>query len=273
MFANGSDSGHDLRDLRVAEAPTTSYSTGLRLISGSANPNLAAAISQFLATGPPSCPLERFPDGELRPMVSSVRGQDVYVVQPTGPPVHDHMIELLLLLDGCQRAGAERMTAVIPYLGYARQDRRNAGGQPVGAHVAARLITAAGADRIVVVDPHTAAVEAFFDPPVERLTAVPLLAERLRGEIRQGTIIVAPDLGAVKLAEHYGAILDANVAIVRKTRHSGSEVTALEVIGNVVGRPVIIVDDMITHRCHHQRRRQGGSGPGGAARYRRGRDS
>lgn len=230
----------------VADSPTFASTMGLRVISGSANRRLAAAISELLAVGPSSCPVERFPDGELRPTVSSVRGQDVYVLQPTGPPVHDHLIELLLLLDGCQRAGAERITAVIPYLGYARQDRRNAGGQPVGAHVIARIIAEGGADRVVVVDPHTATVEAFFDPPVERLTAVPLLAESLRGEVRKGTMIVAPDLGAVKLAENYGTLLDANVAIVRKTRHSGSEVRALEVIGSVADRPVVIVDDMIT---------------------------
>lgn len=219
---------------------------GLRVIAGSANQRLGAAICELLTARPQNGVVERFPDGELRPTVPSVRGQDVYVLVSTGPPVHDSLIELLLLMDGCKRGGAERITAVIPYLGYARQDRRNASGQPVGAHVIARSISMGGADRVVVVDPHTAAVDAFFDSPVERLTAVPLLATAIRWDLRERTVIVAPDLGAVRLAEQYGVLLDANVAIVRKTRQSGSEVKALEVMGSVADRPVVIIDDMIT---------------------------
>lgn len=231
----------------IADGPSSIHPySGPRVICGSANPLLGTAICELLAAGPPTCAVERFPDGEIRPTVPSVHGQDVYVLASTGPPVHDNLIELLLLLDGCKRAGAERITAVIPYLGYARQDRRNANGQPVGAHVIARSISNAGADRVVVVDPHTAAVETFFDSPVERLTAVPLLATAIRRELRERTIVVAPDLGAVRLAEQYGALLDATVAIVRKTRQSGSEVKALEVMGSVADRPVVIVDDMIT---------------------------
>ena len=231
----------------IRAGPSSSpIQSGPRVISGSASQDLGAAICELLATGPQNWVMERFPDGELRPTVPSVHGRDVYVLVSTGPPVHDNIVELLLLLDSCKRAGAERITAVIPYLGYARQDRRSASGQPVGAQVIARSIGNAGIDCVVVVDPHTASVEAFFDSPVERLTAVPLLATALRQDVREHTIIVAPDFGAAKLAEHYGAVLGASVTIVRKSRQSGSEVKALEVMGSVADRPVLIIDDMIT---------------------------
>lgn len=218
----------------------------LRILSGTANPSLAAAVARELGIQVTPCKVERFPDGELRPTVGSVRDDDVYVVQSTGPPVNDHLVELLLLLDACQRGGAGRITAVMPYMGYGRQDRRKAPGDSVGAHVAARTIALCGTSRVIVVDPHSASVETMFDVPVERLTAVPVLAGALHGAIPEDAVVVSPDLGAVKLAEHYGELLDRKAAIVRKTRQSGSEVQAEEVIGEVAGKPAIIVDDMIT---------------------------
>jgi ribose-phosphate pyrophosphokinase len=218
----------------------------ISLLSGSAHPQLGRAIGDILGVEPTACEVERFPDGELQAKVGTLHDGDVYIVQPTGPPVNDHLVELLLLIDACRRENAGRITAVIPYLGYARQDRRTESGQSVAAQVSARAITNSGADRVIVVDPHTPAVETLFDVPVELLTAVPVLAMSLQQHVSEDTVIVAPDLGAVKLAEHYGSVLDKPVVIVRKTRHSGSEVSVEEVVGDVAGRPVVIVDDMIS---------------------------
>ncbi|MGZ8765874.1 MAG: ribose-phosphate diphosphokinase [Acidimicrobiia bacterium] len=217
-----------------------------RIVSGTANRPLAAAIATALATDPAPCEVERFPDGELRPVVDDIRGADVYIVQPTGPPVNENVMELLLLLDSCRRAGAERLTAVVPYFGYARQDRRGRAGQALGARVVADALAGAGAERLVVVDPHSVALEAMCNIPVEMLTAVPILAHALAEAVPDGAVVVAPDLGAVKLAEHYASPLGAPVAVVRKTRVSGTTVRAEEVVGDVEGRPAVIVDDMIS---------------------------
>lgn len=218
----------------------------LRVVPGSANRALARAVGALLGMDPTVCEVERFPDGELRPVVEDVRGADVYVVQSTGPPVNEHLVELLLLLDACRRAGADRITAVVPYFGYARQDRRLREGQAVGARVCADALAASGADRLVVVDPHTAALEGMCQMPVEMLTAMPVLAAALADLVPEPAVVVAPDLGAVKLAERYAAALGRQVAVVRKIRLSGEAVRAMEVVGEVAGRPPVIVDDMIT---------------------------
>jgi ribose-phosphate pyrophosphokinase len=217
-----------------------------RIVCGTANRALASEISSALGAGPVAGEVERFPDGELRPSVDGVRDDDVFIVQSTGPPVNDNLVELLLMIDACRRAGADRVTAVVPYFGYARQDRRSRGGQAIGARMAASAIAAAGADRLVVIDPHTAALEAMFAIPVEPLTAVPAIAHTLLPAITPDAVVVAPDLGAVKLAEHYASVLGLPVVIVRKTRVTGASVRAEELVGQVDGRPVIVVDDMIS---------------------------
>ncbi|MCW2947032.1 MAG: ribose-phosphate pyrophosphokinae [Actinoallomurus sp.] len=218
-----------------------------QIVSGTSNRILARAIAT--TQGFPLVPtqVERFPDGEIRPLVGDVRGEDVYVVQPTGRAVHDHLIELLLLLDACRRSGAERITAVVPYFGYARQDRRSRAGEPVGARVMTDALVAAGAERLIVVDPHSSALEAMCAVPVEMLTAVPTLADALMSmAIPDDAVLVAPDLGAVKLVEHYASLLQRSVAVIRKTRTGGTTVHAEDPIGDVDGRPSVIVDDMIS---------------------------
>jgi ribose-phosphate pyrophosphokinase len=217
-----------------------------RIVAGRANPELAGRIAAALASTLVPVQLETFPDGELRPVVGEVRGEDVYLVQPTGPPVSENLVELLLLLDGCRRAGADRVTAVVPYFGYARQDRRGAPGEAVGARMAADVITAAGADRIIVVDPHTLALEAMFSVPVEMLSAVTLLAGAVRPALPEGTVVIAPDLGALKLARRFSAALGMSFGVVSKHRLSGATVRAEELVGDVAGRSVLIVDDMIS---------------------------
>ena len=218
---------------------------GACVVAGSGHPGLAIAVASAVGAPAVACELERFPDGERGPVVGDVRGADVYVVQPTGPPVDEHLVELLLVVDACRRAGADRVTAVVPYFGYARQDRRSRAGEPIGARVVLDALAAVGTDRLVVVDPHTPALEAMAPMAVEILTAVPVVAAAL-APLASGAVLVAPDLGAVRLAEAYAKVLDRPVAVVRKSRLTGQAVRAEELVGEVAGRPVVVVDDMIS---------------------------
>jgi ribose-phosphate pyrophosphokinase len=219
----------------------------LAIVAGSASGALAAAIAARLGVEPAPSELDRFPDGELRPRLSGLEGRDVYAVQSTGPPVSENLVELLLLLDACRRAGAARVTAVIPYLCYARQDRRGQAGQALGGRVVADAVVAAGADRTIVVDPHTPAVEAMFGIPTETVSAVEALAAAAaRGGELGDAVVVAPDLGAAKLARRYGECLDLPVAVVHKRRLSGEDVAVEDVTGDVLGRRPLVVDDMIS---------------------------
>jgi ribose-phosphate pyrophosphokinase len=219
----------------------------LTLVAGRGNPALARAIAGELATKVASCRIERFPDGELHvELAEPLPGGDVFIVQPTGPPVDQHLVELALLVDASRRAGAARITAVVPYFGYARQDRRTGVGEAVGAKVVAELLSAVGVDRLLVVDPHSAALESMCTCPVDALSAVSHLATRLRALVLADGVVVAPDLGAVKLAERYADLLGLPVAIVRKHRLTGATVRAIDVVGDVEGRTPVIVDDMIS---------------------------
>jgi ribose-phosphate pyrophosphokinase len=216
------------------------------IFSGRANPALAQDIAGELGTPCGACSITDFPDGEIRvELEEPVGNADVYLIQSTSPPAADHLLELLLLADACRRAGAVRTTAVIPYFGYARQDRRPGKMEPIGARLAADLLSTR-IDRVVTVDLHTPAVEGFFSGPVEHLSAVPLLAETLGHDLDEEAILVAPDLGAVKLAQQYGDRLGLPVACIHKIRHSGEKVSVRRVIGSVKGRRPIIVDDMIS---------------------------
>ncbi len=219
----------------------------LSLIAGTANPPLAAAVAQFLGVELASVQLQRFPDGELHVNVAEpLRGRDVYVVQATAPPVDQHLMELLLVADACRRAGAARISAVIPYFGYARQDRRVRGREAIGALVACQLLRTSGVERLVALDLHSTAIEGFFPGPVEHLTAVPLLAEALRSTLPANPVLISPDLGAVKLATRYSRLLGAPVAVIHKVRISGTEVETHGMVGDVRDRAPVIVDDMVS---------------------------
>ncbi len=219
----------------------------LSIFAGSSNPPLAESIAGHAGTALTPRDLTRFPDTESRvELNASVRGHEVFLIQPTGPPVDGHLMDLLLMADACRRAGAAKITAVIPYFGYARQDHRTSGRESVGARLVADLIAASGIDRVVAVDLHTAALEAAFSIPLEHLSAVPVLAEAIRPHLARESAIVAPDLGAVKMARRYARILDLPVAIVHKTRISAERVEASGVAGEVRGRSPVIVDDMIS---------------------------
>ncbi len=219
----------------------------LVLLAGPGHPELARVTARALGVEPAPCRAERFPDGELHVEVQAhVRGADVYVVQPTSPPADLRLTELLFLADACRLSGAARITAVVPYLGYARQDRRTRPGEPLGARLVASLIGTAGVARVVAVDLHAAAVEASFPVPVEHLSAVPLLAEAIGRAAGKDAVVVSPDLGAVRLAERYARHLDLPMAIVHKTRVGAAAVTTRGLTGDVRGRRPIIVDDMIS---------------------------
>lgn len=216
------------------------------IVVGSANLGLAAAVAERMGLTLGSRALTRFPDSELHIEVQeSVRGRDVYLIQPTSPPVHEHLFDLFMLADACRRAGAARLTAVIPYFGYARQDRRATGRDPVGARLVADLLRTSAIERVVALDLHSAALEGVFPFPLEHLSAIPILAQAASG-VPAESVIVAPDLGAVKLAERYARMLHMPIAVVNKTRVSGEEVEAKGIVGDVRGRPMLIVDDMIT---------------------------
>jgi ribose-phosphate pyrophosphokinase len=220
----------------------------LALLAGSANPALCAAVGTRLGLTPVPRIVARFPDSELHAeLQDSVRGADLFILQPTAPPADEHLIELLLLADAARRAGAARVTAVMPYFGYARQDRRATGREPVGARVMADVLGSAGRlDRIVALDLHSSALEGFFGVPLEHLSAASLLTESLRPHVTATSVVVAPDLGAVHLAERYAEYLALPVAIVHKTRISGEAVEVSRLTGEVTQRRPIIVDDMIS---------------------------
>ncbi|HWC29617.1 MAG TPA: ribose-phosphate pyrophosphokinase [Dehalococcoidia bacterium] len=217
------------------------------LIAGTANPGLAERLARALHSALATVKIERFPDCEVHvELQESPRDRDVFLLQPTSPPPDDHLFELLTLADAARRAGAARVTAVVPYFGYARQDRRAAGLEAVSARLVADLLVAAGVQRLITIDLHTDAIEGFFTIPVERLSAVPLLAEAMRRVRPDNGVIVSPDLGAAKLADIYGKLLDLPVAIVHKTRTGPETVTTRRVTGDVRGRTPIIIDDMIS---------------------------
>ncbi len=216
------------------------------LIAGSAHPALAAALAKELGQPLGPCAITPFPDGELEIQVQAdVRGRDVWLVQPTQPPVGEHLLELTLLSDACRRAGASSITAIASYLGYARQDRRETGREPLGSRVVAELLAAGRIDRMVCLDLHSRAVEGCFLQPVEHASAVSALVQRL-AHVPRPAVVVSPDLGAVKRAEAFAKLLGVNVAVVHKRRLSGSDVSATGVVGDVKGLNAVVVDDMIS---------------------------
>jgi len=219
----------------------------ITLFAGSANISLAESVAANLGLALGQRDLSRFPDSEVHVEIDkSVRGHDVYLIQPTSPPSNENLMELLLLADASRRAGAERLTAIIPYFGYARQDRRASGRDAVGARLVADLIRSAGIERVVALDLHTTTLEGFFAISLEHLSAVSLLADAVRPLLPTESIVLAPDLGAVKLARRYAKSLNLPMAIVHKTRTSGERVETHGIVGDVRGRSLVIVDDMIS---------------------------
>jgi ribose-phosphate pyrophosphokinase len=218
----------------------------ITVFAGPASQRLGASVCGSLNLAPAPYDCRRFPDGEAQVHIyDTVRGHDVYLIQSTSPPADLHLMELLFLADACRRAGADRLTAVVPYFGYARQDRR-VGRRSLGGRVAADVMATARFDRIMLIDAHTPAIEGFFEAPLDHLTAVPQLAPAAAAFLPGNGVVVAPDFGAVKLARAYAALLQMPMAFVHKTRLNGEAVEAGAVIGDVRGRWPLVVDDMLS---------------------------
>lgn len=223
------------------------FSSEVRLIAGSAHRVLAERIADCLNTELAQCHVARFPDGEIDIKIDDdLRGADCFVLQPLCPPVNENWVELLLLLDCLRRASAGRITAVMPYYGYARKDRKDEGRVPISAKVVANTLTNSGADRVLTIDMHAAQIQGFFDIPVDHLYAKPVLLNRIKELQIESPVVVTPDVGGIKMARSYAKALGADLAIVDKRRLSGSEIEVEHVIGEVEGSNVIIVDDMIS---------------------------
>lgn len=217
------------------------------ILTGSAQPELGTAVAHALGLEAVSRTTGHFPDGEIEVVLTgSVSRRDVFIVQSTPAPVGEHMMELLFLADAALAAGARSVSAVVPYLGIARQDRRRREGEPLGIEVAARLLAVGCFRHLVAVDLHSRAAEGHLEPTPVHLTAAPLLAALIRPHLPASAVVVSPDLGAVKLADEYANLLGLPVAVVHKIRLSGSDVVAGSVIGEVRGLCPLIVDDMIS---------------------------
>ncbi|MFB2769472.1 ribose-phosphate diphosphokinase [Pelatocladus sp. BLCC-F211] len=217
------------------------------LFAGTANPDLAAAIAQELNIPLGKSVVERFPDGEVNVrLLESVRQKAVFILQSTAPPVNDHFVELLAFADACRRAAATRITAIIPYFGYARADKRHGRREPITASMVAEVLQAVGVNHVVTLDLHTPQIEGFFRIPVDSLTAVPIFCEAIHHYLPPNFVVVSPDTGRVQMATQYAQKLDSSVVVLHKHRTSGTETEVTRVVGDVKGCACLIIDDMIS---------------------------
>ena len=231
-------------ELGIASGPHDT--SNIKIFAGRANPQLAAEIAHYLGTGLSPAIIRNFSDGESYVQIrESIRGHDVYVVQPTCTPVNDNLMELLLMLDAFKRASANSITAVIPYFGYARQDRKSAGREPISAKMVADLITTAGANRVLAMDLHTGQLQGFFNILVDHIYATPVLYRYIADKNFDDMVIVSPDAGGVERARVYAKKLGAPIAIIDKRRSAHNEAEVFHIIGDVSGKNAVIVDDMI----------------------------
>jgi ribose-phosphate pyrophosphokinase len=218
----------------------------LKVFTGNANPALAQEIAEYLDINLGNAKVARFADGEIKLEINeSVRGMDVFIVQPTCAPVNDNLMELLIMIDAMKRASAKRITAIIPYYGYARQERKLKARDPISAKLVANLLTAAGADRIVAMDLHANAIQGFFDIPVDHLPGVPLLAEEYKDKHLTDVVVASPDIGGVTRARSLASRLNCGLAIIDKRRPEPNKSEIMNIIGEVQGKTVIMIDDMI----------------------------
>lgn len=219
----------------------------IRLLRGNAHPALAEAICASLSVPLGRARVSRFSDGEIQVEIDeNVRGRDVYLIQPTCAPANDNLMELLILVDACKRASAGQVTAVIPYYGYSRQDRKVAPRAPITAKLVADLLTTAGVDRVLTMDLHAGQIQGFFNIPVDNLYAAPTLCSHIARHVQgANTVVVSPDAGGVERARFYAKRLGSGLAIIDKRRSGPNQAEALHIIGDVRGKDVVIIDDMI----------------------------
>jgi len=218
----------------------------LKIFTGRANPRLAKRITQYLEIPLGNMEIRSFSDGETYVKINeNVRGRDVFLVQPVSPPANENLMELLIMIDACQRASAQRITAVIPYYGYARQDRKDQPRVPITAKLVANLITTAGADRVLTLDLHVDQIQGFFDIKVDHLFAIPVIIDYFREKKLDNLIVLSPDVGGLRRARAYAKRLKVPLAIVDKRRPIAGEAEVTHIVGEVEGKQVLIVDDMV----------------------------
>ena len=217
----------------------------MKIFSGTANESLARAICKSIGMELGKCSIQPFPDGETFIKIEeNVRGEDVFVVQPTSPPTNHNLMELFIMIDALRRASASRITAVLPFYGYARQDRKDQPRVPITAKLIANLLVAAGVNRILTVDLHAQQIQGFFDIPVDHLYAAPVMYEYLKKKKLPDLVVVSPDVGGLKMAHAYSQVLESGLAIVAKRRKSATEVESMAVIGEIRGKNILLVDDL-----------------------------
>lgn len=217
----------------------------IRIYSGSANPQLTADIAAYLNFEVGKVKIEHFPDGEVFVQYKdNIRSDDVFIVQPTCAPTNENLMELLIMIDAARRASAAKVTAVLPYYGYARQDRKDRPRVPITAKLVANLLTVAGANRVITMDLHAQQIQGFFDIPVDHLYAASVMVPYLEGKLGKDGVVVAPDTGSVKMAMAYGDMLGAGFAVVAKRRIDAESVESAHLVGEVKGRTCLIVDDL-----------------------------
>jgi ribose-phosphate pyrophosphokinase len=220
---------------------------GLTVFTGNSNRNLAREICDYIDVPLGDAVISRFPDGEISVKVNmDVRGTDVYIVQSTCPPVNDHLMEMLVLADCLKRASAKRISAVIPYFGYARQDRKDEGRTPISAKLVANLLVSAGVDRVLTIDLHAAQIQGFFDIPVDHLYARTVITSYFKSLGLASPVVVSPDVGGIRLARSYAKVIGAELAVVDKRRTSPESTEMGFVIGDVKGKTAILADDLIS---------------------------
>jgi ribose-phosphate pyrophosphokinase len=217
----------------------------VKIFSGTSNQPLSEAICKYVGMAPAKCQVTAFPDGETFVKIEeNVRGEDVFIVQSTCPPTNHHLMELFIMIDAVRRASASRITAVLPFYGYARQDRKDQPRVPITAKLVANLLVAAGANRILTMDLHAQQIQGFFDIPVDHLYAAPVMYDYLRKKDLGNLVVVSPDVGGLKMAHAYSQVLGGGLAIVAKRRKSAKDVEAMAVIGDIRGKNALMVDDL-----------------------------
>jgi ribose-phosphate pyrophosphokinase len=217
----------------------------VKIFSGTSNPPLARAIARSIGIELGACTVSSFPDGETFVKIEeNVRGEDVFLVQSSSPPTNHNLMEMFIMMDALRRASASRITAVLPFNGYARQDRKDQPRVPITAKLVANLIVAAGANRVLTMDLHAQQIQGFFDIPVDHLYAAPVMYEYLRAKKMADLVVVSPDVGGIKMAHAYSQVLDAGLAIVAKRRKSPTEVESMDLIGEIEGKTILMVDDL-----------------------------
>jgi len=217
----------------------------VKIFCGSSNQPLAEAITRYIGIELGKSTIKPFPDGETFVKIEeNVRGEDVFVVQSTSPPTNHHLMEMFIMIDALRRASAARITAVLPFYGYARQDRKDQPRVPITAKLVANLLVAAGVNRILAMDLHAQQIQGFFDIPVDHLYAAPVMYEYLKTKRLHNLVVVSPDVGGLKMAYAYSQVLEASLAIVAKRRKNATEVESMAIIGEIRGKHALLVDDL-----------------------------